>query len=307
MLGPLLFSLYTRAVPEVVDVTCQLFADDILLYCHSTETQEVASRLSTAVSTLSSWLELRGLHVNADKTKAMFVSPPGHQVPDDIIITCNTRQLDRVSTYKYLGLVIDDQLNWMAHIDLLAKKVSQKIGALRRAGHSLSAATRRQYYLSIVQADLEYGSNALSTSLSARARERITRLSKRGVRAIIGAPPWHPSAPLYSSYNICPILKRYEQKLIVSTYRCTHSLASSLLCSQIQIRTAANSTVSTTRSQTSLSLVIPNVIRRSGMISPVYNSTLLWNNLPSSLRNLPSLSIFRNKLFAYLGHPVMRP
>ena len=72
--------------------------------------------------------------------------------------------------------------------------------------------------------------------------------------------------------------------------------------------TQANSTYRTTRGQTFNSLCLPLVTRRSGELTPLYTSTLLYNNLPSELRSPNiSFSLFHCTIMKYLGHPVRRP
>ena len=100
---------------------------------------------------------------------------------------------------------------------------------------------------------------------------------------------------------------RFKLKLLIHTYRCTHALASPLLCQQYKLRSHSNSTHSTTRSQLTLSLCIPSAARRPGTISPLFTSTLLWNSLPSPIRSASSLHTFRQELQKYLGIPVIRP
>jgi hypothetical protein len=52
---------------------------------------------------------------------------------DDIV-------LETVRSAKLLGVQIDDYLTWSAHIDSLWKKLSQKIGILRRLHAFMSPA-----------------------------------------------------------------------------------------------------------------------------------------------------------------------
>ena len=106
---------------------------------------------------------------------------------------------------------------------------------------------------------------------------------------------------------LCSIDVRFKLKLLIHTYRCTHALASSLLCQQYKLRSYSNSTHSTIRSQLTLSLCIPSAARRPGTISPLFTSTLLWNSLPSPIRSASSLHTFRQELQKYLGIPVIRP
>ena len=50
-----------------------------------------------------------------------------------------------VNEYKYLGVIIDSTLSWDAHVNCVVSKVVKKIGALRRAGNSLTQTATRQY------------------------------------------------------------------------------------------------------------------------------------------------------------------
>ena len=185
----------------------------------------------------------------------------------------------------------------------LIRKVSSKIGVLYRSSKKLSTDAKRQYYLSVIQSDLAYGSNAFYSSLPQTAKEHLSRLSKRGVRAIFSAPPWTHTEPLLREMKLCSIDVRFKLKLLIHTYR----LASSLLCQQYKLRSPSNSTHSTTRSQLTLSLCIPSAARRPGTISPLFTSTLLWNSLPSPIRSASSLHTFRQDLQKYLGISVIRP
>ena len=159
--------------------------------------------------------------------------------------------------------------------------------------------------MAIIAADIEYGSNAFYSSLSTASKERLIRLSKRGVWAIFRAPPWTPSLPLYQQLQICRLPQRMDYKLLVFTYRCTHSLTSTLLTNEFAVLGQSNArTQSITRGQSFISLSLPNVCHRSGTISPLFTCSLLprWNSLPSSLQHPDvDFSRFRNALATYMG------
>ena len=310
---PLLFLLFTRCIPEILpeSVKCQLFADDILIYCSGEITIKTHDIPSDAATTLKTWLDGRGLCLNVDKTKAMFLPPATRcLIPADITIECSNIPLSTVSSYKNLGLTIDSALTWDAHIDSVVRKVSRKIGALKRAGNEMTRDTRRKYYLAVVQSDLQYGSNAFWATLSNARKNRLIRARKRDMRAVVDAPTTTSTFSIWSLLNIVPLEARMQFKLLLHTFRCvhTHALACPLLCNQYGLRTPENSTQRTTRSQSVTSLCIPHVTRRSGTISPLFTTSLLWNSLPSPLRS-PTFSLhsFRQQLMKYLGFPINRP
>ena len=135
--------------------TCQFF-------------RRLFDRLPIRISTsdLHHWILPKKLyHINVNKTKAMLLPPKHQQCPADILIRCCDATLSIVNEYKYLGVIIDSTLSWEAHVDSVVSKVAKKIGTLRRAGNSLTQAARRQYYLSVIQSDLQYGTNAYWTAL----------------------------------------------------------------------------------------------------------------------------------------------
>ena len=107
----------------------------------------------------------------------MFVCPSRQDnFSADIEVECCGRPLDIVKSYKYVGVMLDSDLNWSAHMAYVARKVSRKIAALERAGQKVNHAAKRHYYLSVIQSDLEYGSNAFFSSLPGLAKDKPTGL-----------------------------------------------------------------------------------------------------------------------------------
>ena len=98
---------------------------------------------------------------------------------------------------------------------------------------------------------------------------------------------------------------RMDYTLLVFTYRCTHSLTSTLPTNEFSVLGQSNArTRSITRGQSFISLSLPNVCHRAGTISPLFTCSLLWNSLPSSLRHPDvDFSRYRNALATYMGFP----
>ena len=137
------------------------------------------------------WLDDRGLQMNVKKTQAMFVPATQALSQEDLTLSvfCCDRQLSvPVHSYKHLGVVLDSKLTWAPHMEHLIRKVSSKIGVLYRSSKKLSTDAKRQYYLSMIQSDLAYGSNAFYSSLPQSAKEHLSRLSKKGCVPFLACP-----------------------------------------------------------------------------------------------------------------------
>ena len=62
-------------------------------------------------------------------------------------INIGGKNLTQVVSKKVLGIIIDDQLRWDEQIDNISNKVSQGIGMLRRAKHSLLKEKRFNFFI----------------------------------------------------------------------------------------------------------------------------------------------------------------
>ena len=111
-----------------------------------------------------------------------------------IVTAVHLRQLHRTSTLVYFLTL--SSVGATTRVDHVLRKVSRKIFAHRTAGSQLTLKSRTQYYVSVIQPDLEYGSTAFSSSLSAREKARLFQASRKGICAIARASPWTPTTPL---------------------------------------------------------------------------------------------------------------
>ena len=65
--------------------------------------------------------------------------------------------LERVHQYKYLGVVLTDDLTWSTHIRETTNKARKIIGLIYRQFYSMSSTpSLRQLYISLVRPHLEY-------------------------------------------------------------------------------------------------------------------------------------------------------
>ena len=100
-----------------------------------------------------------------------------------------------------------------------------------------------------------------------------------------------------------------DYKLLVFTYRCTHSLTSTLLTNEFSVLGQWNArTQSITRRRSFITALFPCPTSVTALVqSLLFTCSLLWNSLSSSLRHPDvDFSRFRNALATYMGFPVTR-
>ena len=133
-----------------------------------------------------------------------------------------------MSTVKYLGMLIDDDLCWVSHIQYLKVKCRQAVERLWRHRQCLSRAARRMWHFAMVQSKLCYGSNAIFPSLLERAKATIRKLSKAGGRAVFGLHNPVSTQPLLNELHVSEITDIMFRKVLVFVYRCLNVHASFL-------------------------------------------------------------------------------
>lgn len=125
VLGPLLFTIYINNLGKnIPNSSFHFYADDTAIYCTAPTSAEAVKYLQLAFDRVQEQLCHLQLVLNADKTKCMFftTSKAARTAKCEKILTRNGQQIELVSTFKYLGFLIDDHLYFKEHIQYVVKK-----------------------------------------------------------------------------------------------------------------------------------------------------------------------------------------
>ncbi len=152
ILGPLLFILYINNLEKYLnDCKINLYADDTALYSSSTSYINLMLNLHLELSIVAEWLKANKLTLNVKKTKfVIFGSKHKLAGNRDTPLYINQEQIERVKSIKYLGMILDEQLNFEEHIDYLISKTVNKLGILRKSREFLDQKTSLLLYKSLV-------------------------------------------------------------------------------------------------------------------------------------------------------------
>jgi len=122
--------LYINDLVKVICDNCEirLFADDALIYVTGYSSQEINESLNKQMKKIEEWLNINRLQLNVSKTKVMLVRGIRKKVSEsNIKVKLDNTALEVVSEIKYLGVMIDKNLNFTAHVDYLGEKISSKL------------------------------------------------------------------------------------------------------------------------------------------------------------------------------------
>jgi hypothetical protein len=159
-------------LPEGVEIVG--FADDIVLTVMGDSVEQVEVRSTLAIGTVVDWMTENKLEVAHQKTEMVLVSNCKQigtaHVEFDGCMTSSKRQV------KYLGVMIDDRLNFNSHIDYICDKASKSQAAIARIMPNKAGpkASTRRIITSVVTSILRYGCVAWVGALERkRNRDKI--------------------------------------------------------------------------------------------------------------------------------------
>ena len=69
------------------------------------------------------------------KNYILFRSHKNLALSTNFQINLNGNKIDRVENTKFLGVFIDEKLNWKNHISYIASKISRNLGILNKVKH----------------------------------------------------------------------------------------------------------------------------------------------------------------------------
>ena len=166
------------------------------------------------LDSLSGWCIRNGIRVNAEKTKTMiFGSPNTVGNLQQFEMKFESVPIQKVSSYKYLGMTLDTRLNYNSHVNGIVSNVSSKLKQFRRMRNFLNVEAAVMVYKSMILPLLEYGDIFLS-STSLDNRKKLQVLQNKGLRCALGREATSSSSEIHGEVNLLKLKFRREQHLL---------------------------------------------------------------------------------------------
>ena len=165
------------------------------------------------------------LHINTSKCVFMYFRP---NLNNKERLTCarskpynrefnvfvNGKKLKMVDRTRFLGVIIDDKLNWDHHIEYLEKKMLSTIVLVKRIRKMVPESHYKSIYHSLFESHLSYGISCWGGAYSSKL-DTLFRLQKRCIRILFGEVPSfdHPEY-----YQTCARARTWIQPWLESTH-----------------------------------------------------------------------------------------
>ena len=284
VLGPLLFNIYLNDLFYILlnTHTCN-FADDTTLSVCDVKLEDLIHTLEDDSLTAIMWFEANYMKLNESKChfltrgteEVLFV-----KVGDEIVWESNTEKL--------LGITIDKNLNFNAHLSNICKKANCKVTALARAARILPFHKRRLMLKTFIESQFSY-CPLVWMFCSKKMNRKINFIHGRALRMV------------YSDYTSTFSELLVKDKSISFHHRNIHALALEMykaknnLCPPLmkELFTYIESTDKFLR---------PNVRTvKMGQGSIRILGPIIWNTmLPEKVKESSNINVFKDRIKSWI-------
>ncbi len=161
ILGPLLFIIYINDIANSSDLfSFVVYADDTTLsttleiVLNRRKHESIDDKINKELININVWLKCNRLSLNISKCTYIIFHTHQRKI-NPSYLKINDNVVDRVKEFNFIGLTLDENLNWKSHINIISNKISKSMGVLNKLKYCLPINAKR----------LIYNSNTFSSKL----------------------------------------------------------------------------------------------------------------------------------------------
>lgn len=225
ILGPLLFIIYVNDLSRAcTNFSPICFADDTTLFssldAFGRSSGVIQNNINAELKSVREWLLANKLSLNSVKTKYMIFREINTR-KRNISVQINDQELERVTTFKFLGLTLHEHRSWANHISEVCLKISRTVGVMNRLKSFIPSSVLLSIYNGLITPYLNshlltWGSSPLS---------RLPVLQRKAVRIITKNHFLAHCDPLFKELNILKLEHMYPYQCLKLYFKCKNNLA----------------------------------------------------------------------------------
>ena len=219
-LGPLLFLIY---INDISNAHCNaeyvLFADDTNIFVKAKNKSQAYKNANEILRSISHYMLLNRLHINMSKCTFIDFNPTKTEDSNvEHVIKIKGTKIKQVTETKFLGVTIDENLNWDAHISNLSKKLSCSAGILNSIMKNIPAELYKDLYYTLFESHLTYGITVWG-GVKNNKIETLFKIQKKCIRILFG-----DKEAYLNKFKTCARTREFNhQNLTANFYRREHT------------------------------------------------------------------------------------
>ena len=285
ILGPTLFILYINDLCNISPNShYTLFADDTTILFRDASLDNLVANCNNEIRKFRNWTVANRLTLNVDKTFYMVFSNKSYD-PEAIEVYYGESRIFLKNECRFLGIQLDDSLNFSKHANYVISKVSKTIGIIFRIRNFVPPSVLKTIYFSLFYPYVTYCSIIWGFTYECHVSP-IFIAQKRTIRLIHGKSFLHHTNELFSESKILKFKEVMEYRILIYMFKNRDRFE------------IVGSHGYSTRSSNNLRITFHRTVKTQCSIS--YLGPKFWNDIPIILQNSRNVHIFKNNLKKFL-------
>jgi len=195
-----------------------MYADDTTIYFDLEDFNALNRRteINNELEKVNIWFKLNKLTINVEKTKCIFfhkrrkINPIEFSINNDIISI--------VSQFSFLGVLIDENLSWKSHLNMVANKLSKLIGILHKLKYIYPQNALTTIYNSLFVPHINFGLLVWGTKVN-----HIDTLQKKVIRIITNSKYISHTEPLMKELKLLKVEDMFSLNILKFLHKLAHN------------------------------------------------------------------------------------
>ena len=210
ILGPLLFLIYINDLNKCIKhATAYHYADDTNLLLIDNSLKKLNQHMNHDLASLVNWLRANKISLNAKKTELILFKNKHTRFTKHLNFRISGQKIEPTNTIKYLGIKLDDKLNFKAHHCELSLKLSRANGMLAKIRHFVNYETLINIYHAIFASHLTYACQVWGQTKD-QSFNRIIILQNKALKVLHFQKPHFHTNILFQLSRILKIADQIE-------------------------------------------------------------------------------------------------
>ena len=218
--SPMLFLLYANewGGMEEEGVNYSGFADDLAIWATGRKVEEVKQRVQRALDKVERWAQKAKIMLNPTKSESCLYTRDNREKGAELNLTINGGTIVTHKEVLFLGVIIDQGLNFHKQIDKVCRKAKKRIAVLKAlTGREWGwgRAELRKVYKVVVESCFWYASAAWMPWVSNSEMEKMERVQREALRVVTGLAISTPKEIVYLEAEETPLAVEAKRRAMI--------------------------------------------------------------------------------------------
>lgn len=300
VLGPLLFLLYINDMHCIMSdgEKLKLFADDTNLFLSGKTKQELEAKANLYLAKLHDWFLANKLSLNVNKTCFMIITNSKKLKTENFELIIGNHKITKVSSCRYLGVILDENLKWEEHIQTLIKKLLKFTSIFYKVRNKIPYSCLTKVYYAFVHSHILYGIEAYANTYNSHLN-KLQRLNDKLLRILFSKEFNSNVTDVYQLIGSLPVVKLHNFQVLSFVKKSIHCKCLIPSIFHDYYRFATDVHCQNTRNN-KLNLFLCSVRNNCGKRNFTFKGAKLWNSLPNDIRLCDSYFTFKKMVKQWL-------